>query len=201
MRRILTYTAVIHGLIVCACTTANAVTFDDLLGEQDFLDGQTPIQTSKTFLAGQGEPSPFNGVLFGDDRYANNFGDFSYTHITLASIADIVSATLTIGLIDHDSFDSVDTIDFFFDGIQQNDSAFIGISHNPSSASVVTVPVDISLLSDGQLVVRFISNAAPPSNHGNSIAPDFSLMSVQVIPEPATLALLGLPLLAYRNRR
>ncbi len=201
MRHLSTFMAITLGPIICAGTTANAVTYDDLLGEQDFLDGQTPILSSETFLAGQGESYPFNGVLFGDDRYDNDFGEFTYTHTTLAPITDIVSATLTIGLIDHDSFDSVDTIDFFFDGIQQNDSAFIGISHNPSSASVVTVPVDISLLSDGQLVVRFISNAAPPSNHGNSIAPDFSLMSVQVIPEPATLALLGLPLLAYRNRR
>jgi hypothetical protein len=169
-----------------------------LLGDQDFSDGASPLLESAITAGGAGEPFPFDGTIFGSDA-TNELGSFAYVH-TFPATMRVTSATLTIGLLDHDSPPSlpVDTIDIFFDGVQQPDDAFIGISAYsfifPSSASVVTMPVDPALLADGQLEVRVTATRAGSDSRftGNSIHPDFSALTVHtppsvVVPLPAAL--------------
>lgn len=189
------------AVFALSMSSADASIVDFLLGEQDFIDGQAPILASETLAAGRGEPFPFHGSLFGDDRNVGALGIFSYTHLAPVDFASILSATLTVGLIDHDSVAGNDTIDFFFDGIQQDDSAFIGISTLPSSASVVTVPVDVALLADGELVVRFEATGTAATSSGNSISPDFSLLSIQTIPEPGAVLIFGSGAWAWASNR
>lgn len=173
------------------------------LGEQDFLDGQTPITSSAVVDAGVGEPFPFDGTIFGDDRIAGDFGSFEYIHDFALGGLSPTSATLTIGLIDHDSFfgtPPLDTIDLFFDGIQQPDDMFLGISFASSSASVVQVPVPIALLLDGVLTVRVAATLSGEADSlpGNSLAVDFSVLNI--VPEPTTISLLALGSLAWIRR-
>ena len=180
------------------------------LGDQDFADGQSPIYSSDITTLGAGEPYPFDGTSFGDDRFAGQLGDFSYTHTFDLGCGTPTSANLTLGLLDHDSYayggsPARDTIDIFFDGIQQPDSQFLGISINPSSASVVTMSVPISLLLDGSLTVRVVATDTAPNFPGNSLAADFSLLEIEAtcdpIPEPLTLCLVGTGLLGLAGLR
>ncbi|GJM26539.1 MAG: hypothetical protein DHS20C16_29540 [Phycisphaerae bacterium] len=179
-------------IVIAASPQIAAGSTVSLLGFQDFSDGQTPIFASEMGLAGAGEPFPFDGTLFGNDNIDDSLGSFSYTHTFDLSGEAPTSAELTIGLIDHDSFDAnfpADTIDFFFDGVQQPDAIFKGISLRPSSVSVVSVPVPLNFILDGELVVHFAATKPGISNDGNGIAPDFSELEIQTVPEPTTLVM------------
>lgn len=163
-----------------------------LLGFQDFNDGKTPIFASEISVAGADEPFPFDGTLFGNDSLDDSLGSFSYTHTFDLSGETPTDAKLTIGLVDHDSFAAtfpVDTINFFFDGVQQPDAIFKGISSRPSSVSVVSVPVPLDFILDGELIVHFAATKPGTSYDGNGIAPDFSELEIRAIPEPTTLVM------------
>lgn len=169
-----------------------AVTLTNQLGEQDFAHGAA-VSQAEIGLAGVDEPSPFDGWMFGDDPFGG-LGEFEYTHSFDLGGLNPVSAFLTIGLLDHDSFTlEDDTIDVFFDGILQDDTAFRGISGDPATASVVTVPVDVALLLDGQLTVTFKATRPAPGSVGNSIAGDFSKLVIEAqqpqtsVPEPTSV--------------
>ncbi|NOX57797.1 MAG: hypothetical protein GXP29_02940 [Planctomycetes bacterium] len=167
----------------------------DLLGEQDFADGMNPIFASEIAAEGAGEPFPFDGTVFGNDLVDDSLGSFSYTHTFDLGGEIATFAELTIGLIDHDSFNvnfPFSTIDLFFDGVQQPDGVFTGISARPSSVSVVSVPVPMSFLMDGELTVEIIATTPGTGSDGNSIAPDFSALEIRTIPEPATVVMFAL---------
>ena len=119
--------AVIVAAIACAfALQAGAAPFLVVhqLGVQDYQHRAIVTSASSFEAAGVGEPSPFDGTIFGDDNFGAP-GAFNFTHaIELQSMTPL-SATLTLGIVDHDSFTAAaDTIDLFFDGIQQNDAQF-----------------------------------------------------------------------------
>jgi hypothetical protein len=177
----------------------------DMLGEQDFADGASLSSSAEAANAGIGEVFPFDGTLFGHDDRPGAFGLIEYTHLFDPPSPSLTMATLTIGLIDHDSFPGsppLDTIDLFFDGLQQPDGAFLGISIPDSSVSVVTIPIPIEFLLDGELRVEIMTTQpGREGNGGNSISIDFSRL--EIVPDPTTLLLLGVAgavLLRSRNR-
>ncbi len=174
-----------------------------LLGFQDFSDGKSPIFAFELANAGADESFPFDGTLFGSDILDDSLGSFSYTHTFDLAGETPTDAELTIGLIDHDSFDTTfptDTIDLYFDGVKQPDSSFEGISAPPSSVSVVNVPVPLSFIMDGELVVYLAAVSPGPGNDGNGIAADFSELEIRAIPEPTTLVMLGIGGLVIMRR-
>ena len=130
----------IVGLLLVFIPQAKAG-ITSMLGDQDFADGYSPIYASELAPAGAGEPFPFDGTIFGNDP-GGTFGDFSYTRTFSLGGQSAFSASITIGLIDHDSISvDQDTIDIFFDGIQQDDSMWLGISQKPSSVSVRSMAI------------------------------------------------------------
>jgi hypothetical protein len=157
------------------------------MGDQDFQDGQNPVPVWETRLVGQGEPAPFDGSVFGDDRKPGRLGAFEYVHhFDLAGEA-AVGGKLTVGLIDHDSpqGDRRGTVALSLDGLPQPTDVFNGISSRSTSGSahVVTVPVPPELLEDGELVVRFETTRPARKFAGNSIQIDFSRLRVHDAPE------------------
>jgi len=154
------------------------------IGDQDFHDRQSPVPIWQIRLLGAGEPPPFDGTIYGDDRVPGEMGAFEYVHRFDLWGQDVRDAALKIGLIDHDSQrgDRRGTVALFFDGVAQPTGAFRGISGRSTngSAHVVSVPVPVDLLSDGELLVRF--EAIHPARHfdGNSLQVDFSRLKIEL---------------------
>lgn len=160
------------------------------LGEQDFADKQGPVLVHDLTQLGMNEPYPFDGTIFGSD-FGGKLGAFSYSHAFSLNGEKPLWATLTLGLLDHDSYpgDSQGTISLLLNGTAQPTGAFLGIS-NPSfasSASVVTVNVPVELLNSGRLDVNV--NAIRPAPHmtGNAIEADFSTLTIFTAPYPVSL--------------
>ena len=195
---------VLCGFLSMIFVSGSIAALIQTLGEQDFLHGD-PIEIESVEAAGDGEPFPFDGYLSGGD--GSKLGQIKYTHRFSLGKLTPLSSTLTLGLLDHDSFDNTqDTIDIFFDGVQQDDSAFLGISIDPASASVVTLPVDVGLLLDDSLTVNIVATLPSEFKSGNSLGVDFSTLIIDGttgVPEPATLLLLtsGLFFLAGCSRK
>jgi hypothetical protein len=151
------------------------------LGDQDFSSGAGPITVDQIKAASVGEPSPFDGTIYGDDRN-NRFGKirFSYSFAPAPGAAD---ATLTLGLIGLDSPPgSPSTVKLFLNGVEQSNAAFAGTSspHFRSSESVVSVPVSSVLLGSGTLDVTVKAFRRSPGFSGNAIEADFSTLSIGV---------------------
>lgn len=185
----------ITALVLAASAQPASGSMIDILGDQDFTDGHTPVLAGDLAAAGAGEPFPFDGTYFGSDLVDDSLGSFSYTHTFDLGGETPLTANLTVGLIDHDSFAAtfpVDTIDLYLDGVQQPDAQFIGISSRPSSVSVVNIPVPINFVVDGELMVEFVATEPGTSYEGNGIAADFSELDIRLVPEPSSLALLAL---------
>jgi hypothetical protein len=181
--------AVMAAVMLVRPGTAGAAlsTFQYQLGQQDFAGDNTPVFDSQIRAAGAGEAYPFNGTVFGDDR-TGKLGSLEYTHtfdaaIILRQSDGMRSASLTLGVIDIDSPPgSKPTLGVWFNDIRQPvDALFTGISAPgiPSSAEVVTVPVPLHLLGDGSLNVRLTALRAAPGFRGNSIAVDFSRLTIE----------------------
>jgi hypothetical protein len=175
--------AALCGLMLGAPRTARAGFVVSQIGDQDFEDGQNPVPVWETRLVGQGEPPPFDGSVFGDDRKPRRFGAFEYAHHFDLVGESAVGAKLTVGLIDHDSpqGDRRGTVALFLDGLPQPTEMFNGISSRSAngSANVVTVPVPPETLDDGELVVRFETTRPARRFSGNSIQIDFSRLRIQ----------------------
>src|SRR4051794_17954403 len=86
---------------------AGLASFQYPLGQQDFAGDKSQVLDSQIRAAGAGEPYPFDGTAFGDDR-SGKLGSLEYTHTfdagtILATSTGLRSATLTLGVIDIDS--------------------------------------------------------------------------------------------------
>lgn len=171
----------------------------DQLGTQSLADGTTPF-----FGFGGGDPAPFD-ILSGSDP-GGIFGSISFSHNFVLDGAP-TSASIELSIGDHDSFaPNEDTLDIFFDGVQQDDDIWRGISTDPSSVSIRTMPVDVALLFDGVLEVRIDALVSPSSGlPGNGIAIDFSTLRIETsaVPVPASVAMMlgGLGLLGFMGVR
>jgi hypothetical protein len=191
-RRATRFACALLGASLCAAVpfaarTAHAGFVVSQMGDQDFQDGQNPVPVWQTRLMGEGEPAPFDGSVFGDDRTPGRLGSFEYVHHFDLADQSAVGAKLTIGLIDHDSpqGDRRGTVALFLDQLPQPTDAFNGISSRSTrgSAHVVTVPVPPELLDDGELVVRFETTRPARKFSGNSIQIDFSRLRVHDGPD------------------
>lgn len=194
--------AVATALCLTAGSASAAVL--QMLGDQDFADGESPILAASIPATSAGDPAPFN-TLFGSDP-GGSFGTINFTH-NFAVPVGATTASIEIGLIDHDSFSAgSDTIDILFDGIAQDTSVWEGISINPSSAHVRSMAVDLALIADGILNVQISATASASGFSGNGIGVDFSKLSADVtgvIPLPASglLVLSAVGLVALRRKR
>ena len=157
------------------------------VGDQDFYDRQSPVPVWQIRILGEGEPPPFDGSIFGDDRTPGRMGSFEYVHRFEPDGAMATGVKLTVGLIDHDSplGDRRGTVALFLDDVPQPTDAFRGISSRSTtgSAHVVTVPVPPDLLADGELVVRFETTRPARQFQGNSLQIDFSKLRIDGEPD------------------
>jgi len=182
---------------------AKAVSITDVIGDQDFTDGSI-VPLTDFLAASGGDPAYFNSVSGSDP--GGTFGNISYSHNFLLGGATPTTASLTLGLYDHDALGAgEDTINIFFDGIQQNDDVWKGISTDNRGYYIRSMDVATSLLLDGILNVQVVGT--PISGEpGNFIGIDFSSLAIQTsaVPVPAAVWLFGTGLLAlfgFSNRK
>ena len=172
---------------VAVPATAGGSVVISQVGDQDFYDRQSPVPVWQIRILGEGEPPPFDGSIFGDDRKPGRMGSVAYAHRFEADGATPDEAWLTVGLIDHDSpeGDRRGTVALFLDGVLQPADAFRGISNRSTtgSAHVVTVPVPPDLLADGELLVRFETTRPAQQFKGNSLQIDFSKLKINGEPD------------------
>ena len=192
-KKVLTISAVVLGL---GAGSASA-TVIDMLGTNEFNDGDATILDPFTANT-NGDPAPFNQFI-GNDNNNGAIADISFTH-NIGLVPGATSASIELGIYDHDSFSATDdTLDIFFDGVLQDTTAWLGISSSPATHHIRSMVVDVALLIDGLLDVRIVSSPAAGQN-GNGIGVDFSKLTVEgAIPLPATgillLSALGLVVL------
>ncbi|MBB4022207.1 MULTISPECIES: hypothetical protein [Actibacterium] len=189
------------------CAAAASATVVDMIGDQDFADGTAPLWVTDFEAASAGDPAPFN-IFVGSDPF-RTFGSVEYSHAFSLNSAAPVSASIEIGIFDHDSpaFNPVDTLDIYFDGILQDDTVWRGASGAlPSAVTVRSMFVDPALLSDGLLEVGIFAVATGDRRfRGNGIGVDFSKLTINTaaVPLPAGAPLLigALGLLGFVRKR
>lgn len=200
-------------------STAQAAVVD-ILGDQDFNDGDTPIYVTEFEGAADGDPDPFNVFSASDIgveerrglgwELVPTFGSISYTH-TFSLNGDESHAVVEIGLFDHDSFEEgMDVIDIFFDGVAQDTSMWEGISVAQSSYHIRRMEVDLALLADGELRIDIMATGTGGGDPvdgvvwhvGNGIGVDFSKLLVDApLPGAGLLMLAGLGALGRFRRK
>ncbi|HEX8914451.1 MAG TPA: MYXO-CTERM sorting domain-containing protein [Humisphaera sp.] len=175
--------ALAAAAVAAAAPPARAGVVTYRLGEQDFADGQGPVLVEQARAAGANEVAPFDGTVFGDDR-TRKFGRLSFRYAVAPPTA-AGDGSLTLGLVGLDSPPGDGpTVRVFFDGVEQPNAAFAGVSAGAfrSSASVVTVPVPAGFLADGELTVTVKAFRRSPGYPGNAIEADFSTLAVPMTP-------------------
>jgi hypothetical protein len=170
------------------------------LGDQDFVDGA--IVHSDEFEAAQiGEPAPIGTILGSDDGDQGSNGAASFTFNYAAGVPQ--SASITIGLLDHDSQAPGSQVDSFsVDGVDLT-VAFDALLESHGGAqieyNVYTLNLTgaaLAVLSDGSATFSLglkgpgLSSRGPPANFTafNAFGLDFAQLTV--VPEPETYALL-----------
>lgn len=184
--------------IALSSGTSEALTIT--LGDQDFSDGQI-LDESAYLAASADDAAPFNAIS-GDDASS----DFSATWTFSYSPVSVQSASITLGIWDHDSQASGNQVaSFTVDGIDltsQLNTLFEGGTGWQTMYNVYsfTLPLGaLSHLSDGEAV--FNLDLKGPGYTGSYIFPspttyngagmDFAALELTVVPEPASLLLIG----------
>ena len=191
-------------LVIGPASLGTAVTVT--LGEQDFTDGSFPEGEAGFDIPSSGEPAPFNEL--GGSDYGPSFSEswtFNYTAL------EVTSATLTLGIFDHDSaapgsqvasftVDSIDITSLLDDLFESRGGS--QIEYNVYSMSLPAAT--FSALSDGSATFALalqgpgLQQGGTTTSH-NSAGLDFATLTV--VPEPATLLVLGLGGLALLRKR
>lgn len=177
------------------------------LGDQDFTDGSFISGAAAFNAASVGEPPPFDKVRGSD--YGTSFnGSWTFHYSALS----VTSATLTLGIVDHDSAAPGSQISSFtvdsIDITSVLNDLFESRGGRQVECNVYTINLlapTFSALSDG--IATFALTLQGPgledgggTTSGNAAGLDFATLTV--VPEPATICLLGLGgLLLGRNRK
>ena len=189
-----------------------------------FNDGDTPT-TPQVGSAQGGQPVPFDQGYGTDGLFGGNF-DQSWTH-TFAAITDpILSASLTIGIVDHDSSATGSQLGLFaldgneltsdLDALFEAGGGSLDLEYNVYTIDLAALIADLAdgsvsvalRLAGPGLVTPLFPNPGPPqettTNGANLI---FSTLTIetrdgQPVPDPATLslALLAFGPLLWRRR-
>jgi len=198
-----------------ASTSALATTIT--LGDQDFANGSL-VNGAAAFAAPQaGEPAPI-GVFIGSD-----FGpSFSASWTFGYAPGSASSASITIGIFDHDSAAAGDQVAFFgVDGVDLTsglNTLFESFGGTQAEDNVYTLALSgaaLAALADGSATftltlkgpgLQGIPGACCSTTSGNGAGLDFTSLTVNraAVPEPSSVALLGLGMLGFafsRRRR
>ena len=210
-------------------TAAHATIITASLGNTSpgFNDGDTPT-VPMVGAAQSGQPAPFNQGYGTDGLFGGNFAQ-SWTH-AFAAIADpIISASLTIGIYDHDSAASGSQLDLFtvdgnaltadLDSLFEAGGGSTDLEYNVYTIDLAgllgdladgSVTIVLNLDGPGLVTPLFpLPGPNPPeetaSNGANLI---FSTLTIETqngevaVPEPGTLSLslLAFSMLLWRRR-
>jgi hypothetical protein len=178
------------------------------IGTQHFTDGQK-IGTGTFLTAVSGQPAPFD-TFYGSDATGPNF-DAQWT-MSFTAPAAITSATLTLGIYDHDSQASGNQVSLFTapgaDLTVSLNAVFEGHGGANTEYDVYSIPLPASTfatLAGGSASFHLTLQGPGLSVLGetpsNGAGLDFATLTV--VPEPGSIALFGIGvalLLAFRNR-
>jgi hypothetical protein len=206
--------ACLLGLIVAGPTSAAMITVSLGNTSPGFNDGDTPPLVPDILNAQSGQPAPFDSGK-GSDVLSNLDESWSFGYGAISGT--ILSASLTLGIIDHDSAASGSQLaGYLLDGNDLTadlDALFEGGGGTNNEYNVYTLNLGPSLfadLADGSLLVNLalagsglqtdLSTGAVSETNFNGAFLIFSTLSITTrdvqVPEPGSLALFGLGLLA-----
>lgn len=177
------------------------------LGDQDFPNGQVLSGSAEFNGASAGEPAPFNSFN-GSDPIGPNFSA-SWTFAFAPGSYD--SGSLSFGIFDHDSSSSGSQLAYFgVDGVDLTSGmnalmeSYGGGQREVNIYSLLLSASALAVMSDGMaqflLTLKAPNDNVPDLSLGfNGAGLDFSTLGLDTggapsVPEPGTLALLGLGL-------
>jgi hypothetical protein len=206
--------ACLLGLIVAGPASAAMITVSLGNTSPGFNDGDTPPLVPDILNAQSGQPAPFDSGK-GSDVLSNLDESWSFGYGAISGT--ILSASLTLGIIDHDSAASGSQLaGYLLDGNDLTadlDALFEGGGGTNNEYNVYTLNLGPSLfadLADGSLLVDLalagpgletnLQTGAVTETGFNGAFLIFSTLSITTrdvqVPEPGSLALFGLGLLA-----
>lgn len=155
------------SIITCA---SPILAEENLLGEQDFVNGEI-VDSNVTWLAAQaGEPLPFDAIWTAPTT-------ITWTHSGFTASGN---ASLTFSVYDLDNSAGGDQItSLLFDGLPQDISVFETPIHMNDEVVEYEFCVDEALVADGELEISLGVENTP----GNDVGIDYSLLVVFEAPK------------------